>query len=230
MNYQRGFIVPLLLIVIALVFAGGGAYVYTQKKSEVPSVAQNLPIAASTAQTSDSKTAGWKTYTATAPYNLQFKYPADFTVEVSNGMDGTGFQATVKNFAWQKDAYSFPFIKSLPTGKLYVQIWGYANENLLGTTLWLKTVKSGSNDPESVQVIGDYKNTRGTLLTEKTFMVNDEEAIQRTISYPGSTGSVVIVYTYLNVGHTIFQFINHNGDLSLEETYQKILSTFKFNP
>ncbi|MFZ2167291.1 MAG: Ser-Thr-rich GPI-anchored membrane family protein [Minisyncoccia bacterium] len=80
MKTSRGFIVPLLLIVIALVFAGGGAYVYTQKKSEVPSVAQNLPVAASTAQTSDSKTADWKTYTNGA-LGFSIKYPTDWKID-----------------------------------------------------------------------------------------------------------------------------------------------------
>lgn len=31
-NLQKGFIVPLLLVIIALLFAGGGTYVYTQQK------------------------------------------------------------------------------------------------------------------------------------------------------------------------------------------------------
>ncbi|MEK7126140.1 MAG: hypothetical protein AAB517_00115 [Patescibacteria group bacterium] len=53
-NTQKGFIVPLLLIVIALFLAGGGAYVYTQNKQENSSVISSNQAVPSTAQTSNS--------------------------------------------------------------------------------------------------------------------------------------------------------------------------------
>jgi hypothetical protein len=50
---HRGFIVPLLLAIIALMLVGGGAYVYTQKKEASPAVSGGLPVATSTAQTAN---------------------------------------------------------------------------------------------------------------------------------------------------------------------------------
>lgn len=88
----RGFIVPILLVIIALVFASGGAYVYTQNKQANPLVSENtsLPMATSTTQTSDQTTsvtqipdsqiAGWKTYTNT-DYGFEVKYPSTWEVQ-----------------------------------------------------------------------------------------------------------------------------------------------------
>lgn len=82
---QKGFIVPLLLIIVAILLAGGGAYFYTQTKSENPPVVEDvgLPQATSTtqttsqtapvAQTSNSQTIDWKTYTNTQ-YGFQLDY------------------------------------------------------------------------------------------------------------------------------------------------------------
>lgn len=40
-NLQKGFIVPVLLVIIALLVVGGGVYVYESKKTEVPPVVDN---------------------------------------------------------------------------------------------------------------------------------------------------------------------------------------------
>ena len=37
-NSQKGFIVPILLVIIALLVVGGGVYIYKNKKTETPSV------------------------------------------------------------------------------------------------------------------------------------------------------------------------------------------------
>ena len=47
---HQGFIAPLILIIIALLVLGGGAYVYVQKKQANPPTTGNLPVATSTAQ------------------------------------------------------------------------------------------------------------------------------------------------------------------------------------
>ncbi len=40
-NLQKGFIVPVLLVIIALLVVGGGVYVYKNKKTEVPVIVDN---------------------------------------------------------------------------------------------------------------------------------------------------------------------------------------------
>ncbi|MFA6502665.1 MAG: PsbP-related protein [Candidatus Paceibacterota bacterium] len=73
MNTTKGFVVPLFLIIIAVLLAGGGAYVYTQTKQG------SEPVAT----TSDApQTQNLKTYVSTA-YGISFTYPATWTVSDS---------------------------------------------------------------------------------------------------------------------------------------------------
>lgn len=53
MKYQKGFIVPLLLIIIAILFVGGGTYLYAQNNQEKLTVTRDVvvPQATSTVQT-----------------------------------------------------------------------------------------------------------------------------------------------------------------------------------
>lgn len=88
-NNQKGFIVPMLLAIIALlVIGGGGAYIYQSKKAEAPAPVdietqqsnqieqqintQTLPI---NMQTND---LNWKKY-INSQYGFEFKYPTNVT-------------------------------------------------------------------------------------------------------------------------------------------------------
>lgn len=64
---QKGFIVPLLLVIIALLLVGG-AYVYTQPKQESQSAKT------STTETSNTQTTDWKTY-SNSKLGFEFQYP-----------------------------------------------------------------------------------------------------------------------------------------------------------
>jgi hypothetical protein len=64
-NTQRGFIVPLVIAIIALLAVGGGVYVYTKNHST------------NTAATTTPQVASLKTYT-NSKYGFQFKYPQEF--------------------------------------------------------------------------------------------------------------------------------------------------------
>lgn len=61
-TFQKGFVSPLLLALIAVLVIGGGAYAYVQKKSANPPV-----TATSTAQTANSQTVGPLTITPLIP-------------------------------------------------------------------------------------------------------------------------------------------------------------------
>jgi len=74
---QRGFIVPLLILIIAVLLIGSGAYVYTQSATETKSsevattTVQSKAVTPSVVQKSE-----LKTYTSTQ-YGFSFSYPSD---------------------------------------------------------------------------------------------------------------------------------------------------------
>ncbi|MDP2655834.1 MAG: hypothetical protein Q8P17_04970 [bacterium] len=77
MNYHKGFIAPLILIIIAFLLAGG-AYVYLQNNQ-----AKQPTTAISTVQTSNSQTDTWKTYNNTGK-GYSISYPEDTKIDISN--------------------------------------------------------------------------------------------------------------------------------------------------
>jgi len=74
MKNQKGFIVPLLLGIIALLIIGGGIYVYEIKKAEAP--AQTPPVDTTTNNLSS------KTYTNTKQ-GYSFEYPTKLSLSTS---------------------------------------------------------------------------------------------------------------------------------------------------
>lgn len=86
-NKQKGFIVSVLIAIVAVFIIGCGAYIYTNKKVEAPVVVPSLPVAI-TNQTSTSTdvTKDWKTY---SNYGFQIQYPSANN-QLINDMDITG--------------------------------------------------------------------------------------------------------------------------------------------
>ncbi|MFA7252295.1 MAG: hypothetical protein WC027_00345 [Candidatus Paceibacterota bacterium] len=68
MKNQKGFIVPVLVAIIAVLIISGGVYLYQNKKVEVPGININSNIPTST-----------KTYKSDK-FSLQFQYPAELSV------------------------------------------------------------------------------------------------------------------------------------------------------
>jgi len=79
-NSQKGFAMPVILILVALLVIGGGAYVYMQnKQANQPATPSSPTQATSTMQTSVSQTADWKTYID--PDNrFSLEYPSTLTI------------------------------------------------------------------------------------------------------------------------------------------------------
>ncbi|MSR78548.1 MAG: hypothetical protein EXS59_00155 [Candidatus Taylorbacteria bacterium] len=92
-NSQKGFIVPLLLGIIAILVVGGGVYIYESKRVEVPAVVdtgtqpanqnqqqtntQTPPVIAQQNISNNSETVNWKTYqNSSEKYSV--KYPANW--------------------------------------------------------------------------------------------------------------------------------------------------------
>jgi hypothetical protein len=81
-NSQKGFIVPVLLVIIALLVVGGGVYIYENKKVEIPAVVDTgtQPTNQNQQQTNTQTppvTTGLKTYSNSG---IEFKYPATWAV------------------------------------------------------------------------------------------------------------------------------------------------------
>ncbi len=83
MKNQKGFIVPILLAIIAALIIGGGVYVYKNKKSETSTNTETQannenPTVNTQVNNSSSQDniPNWKTYTNTK-YGFEFKYPVN---------------------------------------------------------------------------------------------------------------------------------------------------------
>jgi len=84
---QKGFIAPILLALVAILLAGG-AYAYLQKnQTNQPTATIPNSQATSTAQTSNSQTAGWKTY-INSKRDFTLQYPATDRISYDGGESG----------------------------------------------------------------------------------------------------------------------------------------------
>ena len=112
-NYQKGFVVQ-LLVIVAIVIIGGGVYYFAknasvvQKSENSPTNKQNVdPISVG----KKVNTSGWKTYTNKA-FKLSLQYPTYMTVEELEGDTDFIFVAIQgpKTSSGQPDDKHFPFI------------------------------------------------------------------------------------------------------------------------
>lgn len=92
-NNQKGFIVPILLAIMAALVIGGGAYVYKKKKVEdQAAIDTKIQEVNQAKQQIDTKTypiaqtdvSNWKTYT-NSEYNFEFKYPSNLSMDENKG-------------------------------------------------------------------------------------------------------------------------------------------------
>jgi hypothetical protein len=67
---QKGFVIPLIIAIIAILVVGGGVFVYNNKKVEAPIVDQDIVTNVDIAK-------DWKTYTNTQ-YGFSFQYPVEY--------------------------------------------------------------------------------------------------------------------------------------------------------
>jgi hypothetical protein len=72
-NLQRGFAIPIVIAIVALLAVGGGIYIYKNKK-----VVETTVVVQNTATTTNT-TKDWKTY-MNIQYGFEIKYPVDWIV------------------------------------------------------------------------------------------------------------------------------------------------------
>lgn len=72
MNSKKGFVIPLIIAIVAILVVGGVVFVTKNKKVEAPVVIQNMA-------TTTTETKGWNIYT-NDKYGYQVRYPTDWAV------------------------------------------------------------------------------------------------------------------------------------------------------
>jgi hypothetical protein len=162
---QKGFIAPLILIIIAILVIGGGAYVYTQQKQANPLATENvaLPQATSTTpatsqtismqQTSDSRTADWKTYTNTE-LNISFRYPSNWRVQEEKyrtpAQEYEGIASTVTGL------YLIPTNKQSVDDYIGLLGWQFSCQSFDGQCYeQYAQIHTKSKNPEVIKVFND---------------------------------------------------------------------------
>ena len=82
-DLQKGFVVPILIAVVAVLIIGGGVYVYKKEK-----VGTSVVDTETKSETSSTKTSTWKTYNFPGSPCIESgpissKYPSDWTLEIN---------------------------------------------------------------------------------------------------------------------------------------------------
>ncbi|MFA6295679.1 MAG: hypothetical protein WC666_04700 [Candidatus Paceibacterota bacterium] len=77
-NSQKGFVAPLLIVIIALLFVGGGMYIYKNNKAKVPVIADNTGIQQSDQVLQKTIKPEINTY---SDASVSFEYPSSLLVK-----------------------------------------------------------------------------------------------------------------------------------------------------
>ncbi len=118
-NSQKGFLVPLLLVIIAVLVIGGGIYIYNNKKAEAPIVPNTQTQASDQTQQTNTQqitpvnsansqvdTSNWKTYTDT-DHGFSIDYPSGTKIRNmdGNGTYGVSLKTVSQGEVWAIVAY-----------------------------------------------------------------------------------------------------------------------------
>ncbi|HCH59374.1 MAG TPA: hypothetical protein DEV73_02020 [Candidatus Zambryskibacteria bacterium] len=211
-NSKKGFIVPVLLAVIAVLAIGGGVYIYNKEKAEAPATVDTSTQQTNTETPSvntQADTSNWKTYTNTQ-YGFEFKYPANgykFGAVNSNDTFAFGlseFQAGVSQDVSTDDPEYLPHFRFLvltPT------------QTISNLTTYIRSLMNNSHGSPDEYVSSQYIDINGAQWL-KVRSSNDFMG-----SSPGD-------YNYFIYSNNKLYWMGLWGASSVD--LAKILSTFKF--
>lgn len=208
----KGFIVPLLLIVIAILLAGGGAYVYIQpKQGNAPTTASSTTQTVSVTQTSDRKTY------VSAKYGFSFSYPAAWTViETQDGLKLTSEPSAGSDIGLT--------ISSVSNKAATINCQPYGGED----------INSIVNGLHSVECI-DSKTSIGVPYTRTITAGQSTERTYREKYLNGyllNAGTAINIWTLITdaSGNTLPSNSTYTRVPATEQAVDLILLTFNWNP
>jgi hypothetical protein len=223
-NSQKGFIVPLVIAIIALLAIGGGVYLYKNKKSETPILpistdvqTINQPQQQTNTQTPpantqtnnsnlQSETLNWKIYSGV---NFSFKYPPAWYMNISSpgSINITNYDPSF----YETHGSDAPLSK----------------ENI---AIHISTFTNLSAD----ETIESWFNQIG-LSDQRNILVDGVKAIRGKIIYTGmeesgyyQKGESSGDYVLFLVNGKGYQIVYSPFGSKFISTFDKILSTFKF--
>jgi hypothetical protein len=214
MKNNKGFIVPVLLAIIAVLVVGGGVYVYNDKKSEAPvlpvgeefQVTDQIQTNTQTESTNGSEpctnngsmgtrkcnpseSANWKTY-KDEKYGFQFKYPSDWTFQKNDP------------YGWVVGKY--------PDYGFYLHVINHP---------YTLGIESGVTPNKKLSSVDNHKSLIG----------GTEEYV---LTYPPTQDSVyaeIETAPYSSLSYIItLSMDSNNHTKEMRKIFLKILSTFKF--
>lgn len=198
-QYKKGFVVPLLLAIIAVLIIGGGVYIYNNKKAEAPVVidtgtqqtdTQTSPV---NTQTNNSS---WKTYTNDERF-YEFRYPEYGKISTAGGLTSETVVELTSNYG-----VSFAVTTTSP-GQISLCSGNPYSNSYLDTT-GAKVVEN------KIQKDGDeYRHFS---------MINSESVEDRYYKVKNNI-------CYMIVERTLYP---NKVDSKIKIDLDKILSTFKF--
>lgn len=212
-NYQKGFIVPALIAVIALLVIGGGVYIYESKKIEAPVIdnnvqqtdqaqqstgVQNAPVTTQTNNpSSQADTSNWKTATNIA-FGFSFKYPSNWFVDDNLTVNTCCLNITSYNTGTER----------LFAGQTQIQVQRYTKSATQSLTAFasLPDEQTGKSPKVQVVVVAGLQGVKSDALGDGIYYLPKSE----------TEGLRVISWS-------------HPDTRQASQTFtQQILSTFKF--
>ncbi len=160
-------------------------------------------------------TAGWKTY---REGSFEIKYPENFSVSFG-GMDS--LSGEIKDFEWNKNGYSYPYIKYPQETRFYMQVQSITTA---GSSIEEWLIKN----TEKVQILNEYKPLDGVLISERSITISGLLGTQRVMRYQGNSGTIDIILSYVSRGSQGYRIVGHSITPKNIDLYTQILSTFKF--
>lgn len=195
-NSQKGFIVPLLLVVIALLVVGGGAYVYKNKKAEVPIVidtgtkqidqnqqkidTQTPPVVAKEKTPNDGSVLKSPNFSPTKDWSIKYVSLLKQAIKEKYGIDdkiiGENLSIVSVRKGSQIDGWGIPYSREDVASFHFIYKIGWAYYNNRGEQISIKD--SSGNDLTDQQFLENIKAKLDPIFTIKN-IISEKEAIAK---------------------------------------------------